>query len=87
MALVRTSSRGHSESGVRPGDKHKRAQRKLALEPAFQIGNVEVAEAERRSGRRLFAGIRGQRVRWLAMADPSRLANDVAVRKALQLAR
>lgn len=87
VALIRTSSRGHSENGVRPGDKRRRADRKLDLDPAFRIGNVEVAEAQRRAGRRLFAGIRGRRVRWLAMVDPSRLSHEAAIRRVLRRAR
>jgi len=87
VALVRTSSRGHAERGVAPGDRRSRANRKLGLKPAFRIGSTRVAEASERHGRRLFAGLRGKRVRWLAMVDPDRLAGDRAVRRALRKAR
>ncbi len=86
-ALIQTSSRGHSEGGVAPGDRAARAKRRLAVRPTMRIGRTNVAEAPRRAGRRLFVGLRGKRVRWLAMADPDRLRSDAAVRRALRRAR
>jgi len=86
-ALVRTSSRGHAERGVAPGDKRRRAAKKLDLEPRFRFGEVRVAEAAKRANRRLFVGLRAKRVRWLAMVDPERLEGDRAIRRALARAR
>jgi hypothetical protein len=85
-ALIRTTSRGHAERGVGPGARRSRANRKLDLQPRFRLGDTMVAEAERRAGRRLFAGLRGKRVRWLAMIDPERLGTDEAIRRALRRA-
>lgn len=87
VALIRTSSRGHSEGGVAPGDRRSRAERKLALEPRFEVGKTDVTEGPRHAGRRLFVGLSRRRVRWLAMVDPERIQGDDAARRALLRAR
>lgn len=85
-ALIRTTSRGHTENGVGRGSTRRRANDRLDLEPRFRLHATRVAEADREHHRRLFAGIRGKRVRWLAMVDPHRLAGQQAIRKALRRA-
>ena len=85
-ALIRTTSRGHTEHGVGPGTKRRRARKRLDLERRFRVHGILVAEAKRREGRRLFAGLGGGRVRWLAMADPKRYDNNKVIRNALRRA-
>ena len=85
-ALIRTSSRAHTENGIGRGSKRRRANERLGLERRFALNGTRVAEAERQDRRRLFAGIRNRRVRWLAMVDPQRLADRHMIRKALRRA-
>jgi hypothetical protein len=86
-ALIRTTSRGHSEQGVAPGDRRARAHRKLNPKPAFHLGKTDVEEAQPRAERRLFLGLRGRRVHWLAVVDPERLESDEAIKRVLRRAR
>ena len=85
-ALIRTTSRSHTENGVGRGSKRKRANDRLGLEHRFRLNGTRVAEADRQHRRRLFAGIRDRRVRWLAMVDPQRLVDLHAIRRALRRA-
>jgi hypothetical protein len=86
VALIRTTSRGHAEQGVAPGDKRKRAQRKMDLETEFRVKGTKVAEAPQRRGREIYVGF-GKRVKWLAMIDPKKLRSETAVKKGLRKAR
>ena len=83
VAMIRTTSRGHTERRVGVGTRRAKARRKLDLEPWFSLGKTKVLEARRRKRRRLFAGIRNRRVAWLAIADPDRLTGT-ATRRALR---
>jgi hypothetical protein len=82
--LIRTTARGHTARGVGPGTPRRRAVSRLALGYRFRAGKTRVFESERRSGV-LFAGIRGGRVRWLAIADPGR--PDPVLRRGVRRAR
>lgn len=83
-ALIRTTSRGHRARGVGRGTPSRRATRRLGLRPRFRIGRTRVLEAPRRRARRIYAGARDGRVRWLAIADPRRLPTLRTTRRALR---
>jgi hypothetical protein len=83
-ALIRTSSRGHTEDGVGPATKTKRAKRRLDLEHRFNVKRKRIFEAPVRHDRRLFAAVKRHRVRYLAMVDPTRLGSLRAIRRALR---
>jgi hypothetical protein len=87
VALVRTTARGHAVRRVGPGSPRRRAERRLALEYRFQVGGTRVFEAHRAGGRRLFAGVRGARVRWLALAHRQRLQRGPVLRRSLRRGR
>jgi hypothetical protein len=87
VAMVRTTVRGHTARRVGPATPRRRAERRLGLEFRFRVGHTRVFEAEQAGDRRLFAGVRGARVRWLALAHPSRLERGPMVRRALRRAR
>jgi hypothetical protein len=82
--LIRTTVRGHTARGVGTGTPRGRADRRLGLTYRFQAGRTRVFEAGRSRGS-LLAGIRGGRVRWLAIADPAR--RWAAVRRGVRRAR
>jgi hypothetical protein len=79
--LIRTTARGQTVDGVGPGSRAAAAKRSLHLEHRFSIGRTNVLAASRRRGARLFAGIAGGKVRWLALAakglDDSRARADL----------
>lgn len=79
--LIRTSVRGQELRGVAPGDRARRARRKLGR-PGFRAAGARVIALPGK--RRLaLAGLAGKRVRWLALAD-RRLASP---RRALERTR
>jgi hypothetical protein len=49
-------------------------------EAISSCAGVGVFEAPRKPGRRLFVGIGGKRVRWLAVSDPHRLRSRATKR-------
>jgi hypothetical protein len=83
-ALIRTSNPGHAFDGVGPGTRRGRAIRRLGLERRFAVGGTGVFAAPARPRRLLLAGIRGPRVRWLALADPNRLPGRARLREAIR---
>jgi hypothetical protein len=84
VAMIKTTSRGHTEKRVGVGTRRAKARRKLDLERRFSRRRTRVFEAGRRHGRRLFVGIKKRRVAWLAITDPRRLTTGAATRKALR---
>jgi hypothetical protein len=80
-----TSSRGHRVHDVGAGTRKARAKRRLDLEPSFRIRHTKVFRAPDRRGSRLYVGIHGRRVRWLAITDgsllPSKRASDRTLRR------
>jgi hypothetical protein len=87
VAMIRTTSRGHVTRGIGVASRKARARRRLDLRHRFKVKRVHVMEARRRHGRRLFAGVRGRHVRFLAMTDPKRLRTIGATARALRRAR
>jgi hypothetical protein len=87
VALIRTTSRGHVTHGIGVASSKAKARHRLSLRHRFRVGGVHVMEAHRRPGRRLFAGVRGGHVRFLAMTDPKRLRTIGATARALRRAR
>lgn len=85
VALLRTSSRGHDLRKVAPGDPARKAVVRFG-EPDGHAGNTRVIDAGGDARRHAYVGVRGGRVRWLAIADPSRLGRAAAIR-ALRRAR
>lgn len=84
--LLVTSGRGHAARGVARDDGARRARTRLDLEPRFAVkGVVEVSEAGG-AARNLLVGIRGGRVRWLALADDRLARDDRRLRRALRRA-
>jgi hypothetical protein len=83
-ALIRTTARGQSSRGIGPGSNRAAAVRKLGLRRLLRIGRIEVLAAEPAKRRMLLAGIRERRVRWIALADPSRLRQPAQLRRALR---
>jgi hypothetical protein len=68
VALIKTTVRGHDLRDVAPGTRARRARRRLG-EPAFRAAGAKVIVV---TGKRriAYAGLRGRRVRWLAVAKP-----------------
>jgi hypothetical protein len=85
-AVILTTVLGHTVRGIRTGSKRRRAIRRLHLVRRFRAGGVAVFEARRKPGRRLFVGIGGKRVRWLAVSDPGTLRSLGATKRALRRA-
>ena len=85
VGLVRTSSRGHVLRGVAPGDPARRAIRRFG-KPEGVAGRTRVIDAGGGAKRHGYAGVRGRRVRWVAIADPALLPGAKAAR-ALKRAR
>jgi hypothetical protein len=85
-ALILTTVLGHEIRGVRAGTKRRKATRRLDLERQFRVGKIRVFEGRRRPARRLFVGIEGKRVQWLAVTDPGRLQSRRATKQALKQA-
>ena len=84
-AVILTTVLGHAFKGIRAGTRKRHAVNRLDLERAFGAGGTAVFEARRRKGRRLFVGIGGKQVKWLALSDPRTLgprATKRAVRHA-----
>jgi hypothetical protein len=77
--MILTSASGHSVDGVSRGDRLRRASRRLDLahRRSFKSGAVEGFRARRRPPPALWAGVDGERVRWLLL---SRLAETVSER-------
>lgn len=69
VVLVWTSGRGHAVRGVARGDRARRAQRRLGLEPLFTVDGARVFESRRGRARRVLVGVAGHRVRWVAIAS------------------
>ncbi len=67
--LIRTTAPGQTVHGVGPGSKRAKAKSTLRLTHVFNVGRTSVQGAGARHGCRLLAGIRGGRVRWLALAS------------------
>jgi hypothetical protein len=82
--MIRTTARGHTARGVGVGTPARRAARRLGLAYRFRAGRTRAFAAERFPGS-LFAGIRGGRVRWLAIADPAQ--DDAVIRRGVKRAR
>ena len=82
--LIQTSGRGHSARGVARGDRARRAHRRLELERAFRLRRTRVFAARRGRARQLLVAISAHRVRWLAIADPAKLASKRALRRSLR---
>ena len=87
VALIWTSSRGHAARGVARGDSARRAHRRLELDRLFDAGSTRVFEARAGGDRRLLVGLRGHRVRWLAIAERSAARDDGGLRKVLRRMR
>jgi hypothetical protein len=85
-AVILTTVLGHTVRGIRAGSKRRRAIRRLHLTRRFRAGDVGVFEAPRKPGRRLFVGIGGKRVKWLAVSDPQKLRSRRATKRALRRA-
>jgi hypothetical protein len=85
-ALIKTSSRGHDLRGVAGGDKARKARRRLG-NAAFRVGATRVIAAGESKRRAAFAGIRGKRVRWVALADRRAIASPGAAMRALRRTR
>jgi hypothetical protein len=85
-AAILTTVLGHTVRGVRAGTNRRKATRRLDLERRFRVGKVGVFEGPRRRHRRLFVGIGGKRVQWLAVTDPGRLRSLRATKRALRQA-
>ncbi len=85
-ALILTTVLGHTVKGVRAGTGRRHAIRRLHLRRRFRAGGVGVFEARRKPGRRLFVGIGGKRVKWLAVSDPHQLRSLRATKRALRRA-
>ena len=85
VALLRTSSRGHSLRRIAPGDPARKAEARFG-KPGGRAGNTRVIDGGGTAKRHAYVGVRGGRVRWLAIADPSRLGPARAIR-ALRRAR
>jgi hypothetical protein len=85
-AVILTTVLGHTARGIRAGSKRRRAIRRLDLERRFRAGHVGVFEAHRKGGRRLFVGIGGKRVKWLAITDPRTLRSLGATKRTLRRA-
>lgn len=85
-AVILSTVLGHSAKGIRAGSKRRKAIRTLDLERRFRAGKVSVFETKRKPGRRLFVGIGGKRVRWLAVTDPAKLRSLGATKRALRRA-
>jgi hypothetical protein len=86
-ALILTTNPGHSFKRVGPGSKRTRAVRRLGVEPAFDIGRVEVLASARDRRRTVIAGVKKGRVRWLGLVDPNRIPGDRRLRATLRQAR
>ena len=83
-AVILTTVLGHTVRGIRAGSKRRRAIRRLHLTRRFRAGGVGVFEAPRKPGRRLFIGIGGKRVKWIAVSDPQKLRSLRAAKRALR---
>jgi hypothetical protein len=83
--LIRSSSRGHVLRGVAPGDRARKAVRKFGR-PTGRAGKTRVIDLGGGAKRHGFVGVRGKRVRWVAIADPTLLPGTKATR-ALKRAR
>jgi hypothetical protein len=79
--VILTTVLGHTARGIRAGSKKRRAIRKLDLVRRFRAGNTRVFEAKPKPGRRLFVGIGGKRVRWLAVSDRATLRSRAATKR------
>jgi hypothetical protein len=82
--VILTTVLGHTARGIRAGSKKRKAIRKLDLVRRFRAGNTRVFEAKPKPGRRLFVGIGGKRVRWLAVSDPSDLRSLAATKRVVR---
>ncbi len=85
-ALIRTTSRGHALHGVARGDRARKARRLLGP-AAFRLGKTRVIADSERPRRAAFVGVRGKRVRWVALADPDAITGRAAVTRVLRRAR
>jgi hypothetical protein len=84
-ALIRTDARGQHMHGVGPGDRRRRAVRRLDLRPMHARAHGRRVWAGRGPHRtRVVAGTRGGRVKWLAIADRRRLHGRRAVLRAVR---
>jgi hypothetical protein len=70
VELIRSTVHGQTVNGIGPGSHAGKAKGALRLEHRFSIGRTNVLAASRRRGSRLFAGVGGGKVRWLALASP-----------------
>ena len=70
VALLLTTSPGHSRGRVNPGDSATAARRALRARAAFRVAGYRVFEAPRRTRSRLLLGTRAGKLGWLAIADP-----------------
>jgi hypothetical protein len=80
--LIVSSGRGHAVKGVARGDRARRARQRLDPRDRFTVAGVEVFEARRG----VYAGTRGGRVRWVALADARLAADRSALRRTLRRA-
>jgi hypothetical protein len=86
-ALIRSDNPGFELEGIGVGSRVRHAISRLGLERRFRVGHTDVytGPAERR--RLLVVGIRGERVRWLALADPNRVPGEQRLQHAVRAAR
>ena len=80
VALVASTSPGHKARGIRTGMKAKRVK---AGTKAFGRG----VRVKRVQGRAFVYGVRGGRVRYVAVASRAAARNRTALRRYLRLAR
>ena len=85
--VIRSSGRGHAAHGVGRGDRLSRARRRLHLENRFRLGGARVFDARTVRGRELLVAVAAHRVRWVAIADRSRLGSARSVRRAIRRTR
>jgi hypothetical protein len=73
--VIRTTAAGHTIDGIGAGSGLERASRRLGLNRLFRIGRTRVFATDSRPHALL--GARGDRVEWLAIADPGTLRGAV----------
>ncbi|MGH2985663.1 MAG: hypothetical protein ACRDLO_03110, partial [Solirubrobacterales bacterium] len=81
-AILASSGRGHSLRGVARGDRARRARRRLDLDrdKSFERGGTRAFLVGGDKRRRAWVGVRGGRVRWVALAKPSKLPRARLIR-------